>query len=283
VTAAASTTAPTRRRAELGGFLKVRRARLSPTDVGLPGGMRRRTAGLRREEVALLAGVGVTWYTWLEQGRPINVSAQVLDAVARTLRLDRTERWHLYYLAEATPNRVGVAPTVVPDAVRNLLNGLDPLPAVLVDQRYDVIEANAAHEELFWDWHTLPCVHQNLLWCIASEPAARTKLLNYDQELPYLVARFRANYAHAADLPSWDEDIARLGSISPDFTELWQRHEVAEPQQRERRYLHPEAGALTFAHTELDVATVPGLRILVSTPQDEQTWERLPATRRPNK
>ena len=101
-----------RRRAELGKFLKARRARLAPGDFGMPGGSRRRTPGLRREELALLAGVGVTWYTWLEQGRQINASTQVLDAVARTLRLDRAEREHLYRLAEATPLLAGARAAV---------------------------------------------------------------------------------------------------------------------------------------------------------------------------
>src|SRR5262252_232424 len=105
------------RRAELGAFLRSRRERITPGDVGLPPGIRRRTAGLRREEVAMLAGVGVTWYTWLEQGRQINASTQVLDAVARTLRLDRAEREHLYRLAEATPLRTECAGMAVPDTI----------------------------------------------------------------------------------------------------------------------------------------------------------------------
>src|SRR6202034_1081437 len=104
-----------RRREELGKFLKARRARLSPTDFGLPGGSRRRTPGLRREELALLAGVGVTWYTWLEQGREINASVQVLDALARTLRLDRAEREHLYWLAEGAPLLAGGERGPMPD------------------------------------------------------------------------------------------------------------------------------------------------------------------------
>src|SRR6059036_2398691 len=116
------------RRAALGEYLKARRAALSPADVGLPPGSRRRTAGLRREEVALLAGVGVTWYTWLEQGRSINVSTQVLDSVARTLRLNVTEREHLYQLAEATPKFAATA-TTVPGPVLEVLRSLDPLPA----------------------------------------------------------------------------------------------------------------------------------------------------------
>ena len=106
-----------RRREELGKFLRARRAQLAPEDFGMPGGSRRRTPGLRREELALLAGVGVTWYTWLEQGREINASVQVLDALARTLRLDRAEREHLYWLAEASPLLTGAERVPVPAEV----------------------------------------------------------------------------------------------------------------------------------------------------------------------
>ena len=161
------------RRAELGRFLKASRSRISPDDVGLPPGPRRRTPGLRREEVALLAGVGVTWYTWLEQGRPINASTQVLDAVAQTLRLDQAGRWHLYRLAEAMPVRSWTISDVVPEAVLEVLESLDPAPAMLINSRYDVIESNSASEDFFWDWHSLPCVHRNTLWCCLTEPHAR--------------------------------------------------------------------------------------------------------------
>src|SRR5215475_5782344 len=179
------------RRSELGSFLKARRARLHPEDVGLAPGPRRRTPGLRREEVALLAGVGVSWYTWLEQGRPINASAQVLDAVARTLRLDSAERWHLYRLAEAMPLRSWVKTAARPGAVADVVRSLDPLPAVLINSRFDVIESNRAHEDMFRNWHSLPCVHKNLLWCAVTEPRARELWLNYDDEVPYMVARLR--------------------------------------------------------------------------------------------
>src|SRR5271165_6603846 len=140
-----------RRREELGNFLKARRARLSPEDFGMPRGTRRRTPGLRREEVALLAGVGVTWYTWLEQGREINASTQVLDAVATTLRLDRAEREHLYRLAEATPLRSECARQAVPDTIREIVHSLDPLPASLINSRFDILLSNDASEELFWE------------------------------------------------------------------------------------------------------------------------------------
>jgi transcriptional regulator with XRE-family HTH domain len=268
------------RRAELGSFLKVRRARLRPEDVGLPPGPRRRTPGLRREEVALLAGVGVSWYTWLEQGRPINASWQVLDAVARTLRLDGAERWHLYRLAEAMPVRSWAKAAVVPEAVGEVLRSLDPLPAVVINGRFDIVETNDAHEEMFWDWHSLPCVHKNLLWCAITEPRARELLLNYDEEIPYMVARLRSSYAQHIGDPEWDEDIRRLAGLSREFAELWARHEVAGPAVRTLRFRHPEAGLMTFTRTELDVSAAAGLRIAVYCPADDETRARLPLTRR---
>jgi transcriptional regulator with XRE-family HTH domain len=265
-----------RRRAELAKFLRARRERVSPEDVGLPPGPRRRTPGLRREELALLAGVGITWYTWLEQGRPINASMQVLDAVARALNLDRVEREHLYQLAEATPLRSWVATTTVPQAVLDILASFEPFPAVLVNTRYDVLESNLGHQAVFRAWHPMPCIHRNLLWCGVTEPTAREKFLNYDEEVPYLVARLRAGYAAHVGDPEWEEDIRRLSELSPEFAEIWARQEVAEPEVRTRIFMHGEAGKLTFSITELDVSVVPGLRIIAYTPKDAETRERLP-------
>ncbi len=270
------------RRAELGSFLRTRRAQLRPEDAGLPPGPRRRTPGLRREEVALLAGVGVTWYTWLEQGRPINASAQVLDAVARVLRLDATGRWHLYWLAEALPVRTWAPASVIPGPVRLALRSLDPVPAVAINDRFDVIETNDAHEEMFWDWHSLPCLHKNLLWCAVTEPRARDLLLNYDEEIPHMVARLRAAYARHIGDPEWAEDIRRLAGLSPEFAELWARHEVAGPAERTLRFQHPGAGLMILTRTEYDVAALPGLRLAVYSPGDEATAARLPQTRRPS-
>jgi hypothetical protein len=271
--------AGTARRSELSEFLKARRARLSPEDVGLPPAPRRRTPGLRREEVALLAGLGVTWYTWLEQGRPINASQQVLDAVARTLRLDRVEREHMYRLAEATPLRSWARSTVIPDATRDIVRGLDPVPASLINSRFDVIESNAGHKALFRDWHLMPCIHKNHLWCCITEIRARELFVNYDEEVPYMVARLRAAYGRHIGDPEWEEDIRRLSELSPEFAELWAKHEVAEPSVRVQRFRHPMAGLLTFTRTELDVAGFPDLRISVHTPLDEETRTRLPLTR----
>jgi transcriptional regulator with XRE-family HTH domain len=268
------------RRAALGEFLKARRARLSPGDFGMPRGSRRRTPGLRREEVALLAGVGVTWYTWLEQGRQINASMQVLDAVARTLRLDWAEREHLYRLAEATPLRAECTRRALPDAIREIVRSLDPLPASLINSRFDILMTNDASEQLFWEWHSMPCIHKNTLWCCVTEPTARAKFPGYDQHVRYLVARLRSAYSGHIGDPDWEEDIRRLASLSREFAELWARHEVAEPEPRELTYLHPQAGSLNLAISELQVPDMPEARIVVYTPRDEETRARMPLTRR---
>jgi transcriptional regulator with XRE-family HTH domain len=269
-----------RRRAELGKFLKARRARLSPGDFGMPPGSRRRTPGLRREEVALLAGVGVTWYTWLEQGRQINASSQVLDAVARTLRLDRAEREHLYRLAEATPLRAECTRLVVPDTIREIVNSLEPLPASLINSRFDFLMSNSASEELFWEWHTMPCIHKNTLWCCVTEPSARGKFAEYDTHVRYMVARLRAAYARHIGDPDWEEDIRRLASMSREFAEIWARHEVAEAEPRTLTYLHPQAGPLSLAISELTLPDMPEARIMVYTPRDDETRAKMPLTRR---
>ena len=269
-----------RRRAELGEFLKARRARLSPGDFGMPPGSRRRTPGLRREEVALLAGVGVTWYTWLEQGRQINASMQVLDAVARTLRLDRAEREHLYRLAEATPLRTECSRQAVPDTIREIVHSLDPLPASVISSRYDVLLANDASQELFWEWHTMPCIHRNTLWCSMTEPSARPKVVEYDSQVRYMVARLRSAYGRHVGDPDWEEDIRRLISLSREFAELWARHEVADPEPRTLTYLRPIAGPLRLVLSELNLPDLPEAHIAVYTPGDDDTRARLPLTRR---
>ncbi len=246
----------------------------------MPPGSRRRTPGLRREEVALLAGVGVTWYTWLEQGRQINASTQVLDAVARTLRLDRVEREHLYRLAEATPLHTECARKAVPGAIHEIIHSLDPLPATLINSRFDILVSNDAYEELFWEWHSMPCIHKNTLWCCITEPSARSKFPEYDQQVRYLVARLRSAYSRHIGDQDWEEDIRRLASLSREFAELWARHDVADSEPRTLTYLHPHAGALCLAVSELEVRTMPEARIIVYTPRDDDTRARMPLARR---
>src|SRR3984957_7712193 len=159
-----ATTATAARRTELAAFLRARTERISPEDVGLPPGARRRTAGLRREELAQLAGVGVTWYTWLEQGRPINASVQVLDAIARTLRLDTTERAHLFRLADVpgTAAGPGCDDCPLPDEIQQILDAL-PIPACVVTERFDLLAWNAVYAAIFPAVTSAPTAERNTL------------------------------------------------------------------------------------------------------------------------
>jgi hypothetical protein len=190
------------------------------------------------------------------------------------------EREHLYRLAEATPLRTKCSRQAVPDTIREIVYSLDPLPASLINSRFDLLLSNDASEELFWEWHSLPCIHKNTLWCCVTEPAARGNLLEYDAHVRYLVARMRSAYSRHIGDPDWEEDIRRLASLSREFAELWARHEVADAEPRVLTYRHPRAGTLTLAVSELDVPNVPDARIVVYTPRDDDTRARMPLTRR---
>ncbi len=256
------------RRRELSSFLRTRRARLGPEEAGLPPGSRRRTPGLRREEVAQLAGVGVTWYTWLEQGRPINVSAQVLEAVARSLRLDASERSHLFTLA-GVPDPVGsrFAETCAP-AVREVVEALDPYPAFLVTARYDILAWNRAEAALKGDYGGLPERYRNLLWMVFTQPAWRDLIVDED-EIAHVVGKFRSAMAEHVGEPAWTDLVAELSARSPEFALLWERHDVSGPAARVKRFLHPVVGLVRLAYTTLLVSERPGVRLLVGTPTDE--------------
>src|SRR5690349_460894 len=181
------------RRAELAAFLRSRRERISPEQAGLAPGSRRRTPGLRREEVAQLAGVGVTWYTWLEQGRQINASVSVLDAIARTLRLDQAEREHLYRLADM-PAVADIGDDSLPAEVHTILDGLVPLPAAVYNGRYDVLAWNATYAALFPAITRAPRGERNVLWQVFTMAACCTVFADRESELRNLVATFRGAF-----------------------------------------------------------------------------------------
>jgi transcriptional regulator with XRE-family HTH domain len=267
-TAPASSSADAERRRELAAFLRTRRERITPVDVGLPPGPRRRTPGLRREEVAQLAGVGVTWYTWLEQGRPINVSAQVLEAVTRTLGLDDSERAHLFTLSGVADAAARPASVCEP-AVRELVEALDPYPALLVTSRYDILAWNRTETALMGDFSTLPPERRNLLWLLFTQPAFEDLLID-ENDRAYVVARFRASMADHLGEPAWTELADELCATSERFAELWERHDVAAATTRLKRFLHPELGLIRFMTTSLLLSERPGVRLVASTPADEE-------------
>jgi transcriptional regulator with XRE-family HTH domain len=241
----------------------------------MPPGLRRRTPGLRREEVAQLSGVGVTWYTWLEQGRPINASAQVLDAVARTLRLDAPEREHLYHLAEVpyTPAPEAPVQTVGPE-IEGILDALDPRPAVVYNARYDILAANCVYRALFYTGRTPADRPLNALWWLFTAPEEDCPLKFRDTELPVMVATLRAAYGLHAGEPVWEEFIRRLSAASGFFARLWASGDVAEPGRRVKVFRHAEVGELRMTSLSLSVNGMPECRIVVYTPDDDETERR---------
>lgn len=261
----------TDRRGDLAAFLRSRRERITPEDVGLPGGRRRRTPGLRREEVAQLAGVGVTWYTWLEQGRAINASVQVLDAIARTLRLDAAEHRHLYRLAGLTAAPTKPECANLTEEMRQILDQLSPMPACILTSRQDVLAWNAAYAALFPEIVNAPDDERNSLWLCFVRPVWTTVLVNREEELAGAVAVFRGAYSRHADNPSWQEFVRRLRAMSQEFAAMWEKQDVAEPGSREKIFRHPAVGEMRFASTSFSYSGAPDTRMIVYTPADEQS------------
>ena len=205
------------RRRALGEFLRSRRARLQPADVDLPPGRRRRTPGLRREEVAHLAAIGPTWYTALEQGRDIHVSAHVLDSLARALRLNTTERAHLFALANREPLVEPGERAALTPALQALLDHHEPLPGYVMDQRWDVLGWNRAAAALFGDFATLPPAERNMVWLLFTAPRLRTLLVDWEAHAQQVLGQFRASWGRHADDPAFGELIGRLRQTSPEF------------------------------------------------------------------
>jgi transcriptional regulator with XRE-family HTH domain len=257
----------------LSAFLRSRRARLTPSDVGLPDdGSRRRTPGLRREELAVLAGVGVSWYTWLEQGRDIKASPQVLDAIARALRLDAAERATLYALArEELPLPDGTDEPEPYDELIALVDALHPHPAYLTGPLTRVLAINRAGEIVLGGFDHLPPEHRSMLyrWFVDTPPERR--LRTWESTGRSMVARFRAEHARHAGEPEYEELIGLLREHSPEFAEWWEAHDVADRQRGTKTIEHPELGTLRFCHVQTIPTGAPDLRFTVYAPADEAT------------
>jgi transcriptional regulator with XRE-family HTH domain len=267
------------RRTELAAFLRARRERISPEEVGLPVGTRRRTAGLRREELAQIAGVGVTWYTWLEQGRPINASVQVLDAIARTLRLDATERGHLFRLADvpgaAAP--AGCVECSLPPEVQRILDSV-PYPASVITDRFDLLAWNKIYAALFPRLTQAPADERNTLLSCLNSYACCSPIPEQDKYSGVLIAQLRNAYGKHVGDPAWTHFIRRLEAQSPTFAAQWASHDVAQPTTYTKRFRHPTLGLLTTKSTSFAVTAVPDARMVIYTPDDahsEQAIARL--------
>lgn len=263
------------RRRELAAFLRSRRERITPDQVGLPIGGRRRTPGLRREEVAQLAGVGVTWYTWLEQGRDIRASEQVLEAIATTLRLDPHERAHLFTLAGAPEPTVDKECRAIPSAVHVMLRQLEPFPVVVQNARTDILAYNRGYDWLMGGVDDIPFEERNSLLLCFTRPAWRARVVDWDDTAPRSVAQFRAAMAQHVAEPGWKCLVKRLREQSPEFEALWNQHEVQAPRNLTKRFLHPDVGVLRFDYTYLWFGRRSEIRMATYTPADEDTQEKI--------
>jgi transcriptional regulator with XRE-family HTH domain len=268
-----------RRRGELAHFLRSRRASLKPQDVGLPNGGRRRTPGLRREEVAQLAGVGATWYTWLEQGRDVRASLDVLEALARALRLDQAERTHLILLGRGEEPPPCKAPAERASAtLRRLIENLGPNPAYILGRRWDYLAWNDAATIVLGDLGRVPRAQRNHAWLTFTDPARRERFSDWQRGARLLVAKFRADSARHLGDPEFESLIAALRSASPEFARAWDRHEVSQSGEGRKDVRHPSAGMLSFCHAVFHPAEAGEQRLVLYTPlPDNDTPAKLAA------
>lgn len=261
-------------RAELGAFLRARRAELLPESLGLTRGARRLTPGLRREEVAALAEVGITWYTWLEQGRDINVSLEVLDRIAKALQLSRSGRSYLVALAgysapNSRPDDAGIAP-----AFSLALNAIETCPALIVNPRFDVLVANRLGAAVFEPEAYRGRFAQNMFWRAYMDPVRRDLYVDWNERLMNSLGLLRVNYASRVGDPSFEELLHALRSESPEFSRMWETALAESLAPAPIRLASRQLGRLNVWSTRLAIPESPGFLMLVYAPADKATFDK---------
>ena len=262
-------------RAQLSEFLKSCRARLSPQVVGLPPGGRRRTPGLRREDVAALAGLSATWYTWLEQGRDVRASDRVLESLSRTLRLSAEERDYLFSLAQNRPAPLQLARVEeVPESVKRTLDALN-MPAEVITPRWDVIYWNDMVRRCFRDYAKMAPEERNLIRILMTSPEYQEEPDAFEAMARRITAKLRVDYSQAAGDPSFDALIEEMSEASPMFRELWRSPEIRTRSEGVHLLRHPQLGGITFEHTSYVVEGVPSLRVVIFAPHDAESARKI--------
>ena len=249
---------------ELGDFLRSRRSRLSPKAVGLPSGRRRRTPGLRREEVAELAGIGVDWYIRLEQGRSVTPSVTTVDALARALRLSKIEHAHLRDLTQNADRRPFERETV-PTLVRRVVESLDQ-PAYVTGRRWDVLAWNAAADDIF-AFGRMAEEDRNTLVCVLTNPATRRLFgAGWAEEARRMVAQFRATHDLWAGDPAFRGLLERLRQGNREFACWWEAHDIGKAAAGQKRMHHPKKGSLRFEYASFQANDDPALKLVIYAP-----------------
>jgi transcriptional regulator with XRE-family HTH domain len=269
----------TKRRAELADFLRTRRARLHPEQFGLSTLGRRRTPGLRREEVAQLAGIGVSWYTWLEQGRDITVSDQVIERLAETLQLESEERRHLFILARGMVPVADERSEFVssPPGLQAVLDALGTNPAYLIDHRFNLVAWNKSACRVFGDFSLLSERERNRIWQVFVHPSSRQLFVDWEQAAQHAVMHFRSAYDRYIGNTWFEHFLTDLQQKSPEFRTLWSQHNVQAVCDfyQEKELNHPQVGHLFLSSTVLIVPVDPPLQMVTFTPCSQDTVTKL--------
>ncbi|GAA2234523.1 helix-turn-helix transcriptional regulator [Promicromonospora sukumoe] len=262
-------------RRELAAFLRSHREATDPATVGLPRGPRRRTPGLRREELAQLSGVSVTWYTWLEQARDIGVSRQVVEAIARALRLGRDDREVLFTLAGLALPPAVPEPVQVSDTLRRLVQTMQPNPAYVTNPWWDVLACNDMYAELLGGYEQRPVAERNVLWLTFTQNRSRGLFVDWETEARQLVGQLRVNLAQYPKDPRGVELRDALLQESPRFAELWQEQQARRFTPARKQLRHDRLGVLQLDYVKLDVAEQSHLMMLAFLPADQETADKL--------
>jgi transcriptional regulator with XRE-family HTH domain len=250
----------------LGAFLRAHRERLSPVTLGLPSSARRRTPGLRREEVAQLCGVSTTWYTWLEQGRPVSGSAQALARIAGALQLTRAERQYLFEIAGShDPEKLEMNHTAVPADLKTLVSRL-PVPAYVLDRQWNVVAWNGAAGDLFRPW-LIDSAERNLLRFVFLAPAARELIVDWNNRARRVVAEFRSDAGRHLTEPPTLRLIHELQQGSRFFAECWSQHDVREREGGARRFRSARGKVMTYDQVALIPCGHSDLKLVTLVPE----------------
>lgn len=265
-----------RNRIELANFLKLKRSKIVPSQVGLPEGFRRRTPGLRREEVAYLADIGLTWYTWLEQGRAIKVSVEILNKLSDVFLLSQEERKYLFALAhQSIPNELLTVQINIDESVQNFIDSLILSPTYIIDQKWNILAWNNAACLLFGDFGQKRVEERNAVWLMFMDDFYKNLFTNWEKHAEDLVARFRGTYSRYADDKQLLEFIKKMCKESEKFNFWWSQHEIQSIDTVNKNFLHPVAGSLEFECVVFDVTSNANLKIFVHTASMEDTRQKM--------
>jgi transcriptional regulator with XRE-family HTH domain len=249
-------------------FLRLCRARIKPSDVGLTHAPRTRSGGLRREDVAAISGVSASWYTWLEQGRDMRVSDEVLERLCKALKLSEDERIYLFSLVQHRLPRLHREnrPEVPADILR-MIHALST-PSIVINLRWDVLAWNAVNSVIFRDYGKIPIAERNLMEILITHPVHHMTEAQLENTARRMVARLRFDYSRCADDPKFEALVRRLSTISPLFNRLWRIPEFTLRAFGVHRFTHPRFGALAFEHTSCVPDGYPNLRVIICTPEN---------------